>query len=194
MYKLSSRVLIGLAAVGLMVLSWGCSKPADSTSVAAGASSVEGGGSAAAGEKTGLKLAIPDSGRVTLVNKEELRGRISVDQGRRVVVKAGSDSEKAIPFDTLGRVSYEPEAKVYRANGELVIRGSGSKATPVSTNIEVGWDDFSNINKELGQVRVMLPTQKYESVIAVAKDSQYVVEEIVFDPQQKKMNIRVRAY
>jgi len=189
MYKLSSRVLLGLVAVGLSALAWGCSRPTDATALVEKSSVIQGNSG-----KTGVKMAIPDSGRVTLVNKEVLRGQISVDSGRRVTLNAGKESEKKIPFDTLGLVSYAQEAKVYRSSGELVIRGDGSKATAVTKDIEVGWDDFSTVDKNFGQVQVMLPTQKYEGIIAVAKDSQYVVEEIVFDPQQQEMIIRVRAY
>ena len=108
MYKLSPQVLIGLAAVGLTVLTWGCSRPADSTSIPVNTSSgVQKGNSVSSTSsgKTGLKLAIPDSGRVTLVNNEVLWGRISVDQERQqVIVTPDSGSKKVISFDKLGRV------------------------------------------------------------------------------------------
>ncbi len=190
MYKLSPRVLIGLAAVGLIVLTWGCSSPADSTSVQGDKNPSVSRGNPASSGKTEVKLSIPDSGRVMLMNKEVLRGQISVDSGRQVTVAAGSES-KNIPFDALGQVSYAQEANVYRSSGELVIRGDGSKATSAAQDITIGWNDFSVDDKS---VRVMLPNKEYAGIIAVAQDSDYVVEEIVFDPQQQKMIIRVRAY
>lgn len=199
MHKLSSRVLIGLVAVGLAGLTWGCSRPADSTSGSVDTNSgVPRGNSASSISatspgKTGISLSMPESGRVTLVNSEVLRGQISIDAGRQVTVKAGN-SEKSIPFDQLGRVMPDKDAPVYRSSGELVIRGPGSKNTSVTDEVvEIGWGDFLIVDKELRQVQVMLPNQKYEGIISVARDSQYVVEEIVFDPQQQKMTIRVRA-
>ncbi len=195
MHKLSPRVLIGLAVVGLTVLTWGCSRPADSTSVPVDTSSgVQRGNLASATSlgKTEVNLSIPDSGSVTLVNNQVEWGQISVDQeNRQIIVMAGSNSKKVIPFDTLGRVIYE---QVYRSSRTPEIRGDGSQATPVSLNIEVGWGDFSIVGEKRGQARVMLPTKGNEGLISVAQDNQYVVEEIMFDPQQQKMIIQVRAY
>lgn len=197
MYKLSPRGLVGLAAVGLTVLTWGCSRPADSTSSApANASSGVSRGnsvSSTASGKTEVNLSMPDSGRVTLVNSEVLRGKISIDAGRQVTVKAGS-SAKSIPFNQLGRVTPDKDAPVYSSKGDIVIRGNDPQSTPVTNKIKVSWADFAIANPVGGQIQVMLPTKGNEGLISVAQDNQYVVEEIVFDPQQQKMIIQVRAY
>ena len=200
MHKLSPRVLIGLAVVGLTVLTWGCSRPADSTSsVPANTSSgvprgnVTSSVSSTSPGKTEVNLSMPDSGRVTLVNSDVLRGKISIDAGRQVTVKAGG-SEKSIPFDKLGRVTPDKDAPVYSSKGDIVIRGDAPQSTPVTNKIEVSWADFAIVNPAGRQIQVMLPTKGNEGLISVAQDNQYVVEEIVFDPQRQKMTIQVTPY
>ncbi len=148
----------------------------------------------ASAQKTEVNIAVPTMSMVTLPSGRILRGVVFVDElNQKVTVKVG-DKEETISFAFSERPNIRPDknAPVYNSKG-MVIRGDKSNITPVIDSFEVGWQDFSTTNKELGQVQVMLPNQKYEGIISVARDSQYVVEEIVFDPQQQKMTIRVRA-
>lgn len=146
-------------------------------------------------QSAGINLATPQFGQVTLANGNMRRGRISVDnQGQRVVI-ANGDSQESISFRNMGTITYAQGAVAYRSNGDFVVRGDGSNIRAVPTSLDVGWQDFATTDEALGQVQVVLPrTLENEGIIAVAQDTQYVVDEIVFDPVLQRMVIRATAY
>lgn len=173
MYRLSPLVLVGLTAVAPVALV----APVFAQSV-------------------GINLATPQAGRVIPTEGEPRRGRVSVDTpNQRVIVRASDGSEEFIPLSRLGKIEYDEGAEVFRSSGELIIRGDGSNITPVTRSMEVGWQDFATTDEGLGQVRVMLlRTQENRGIFLVARNTQYVVNEIVFDPQQQRMVIQATAY
>ncbi|MCC5640527.1 hypothetical protein LC593_32805 [Nostoc sp. CHAB 5844] len=148
-----------------------------------------------------LPIALPDFADISLKGGESLSGRvIKVDaQGQTLTIQRSSKT-RSIPLGKIEKVLFKNGAVAYTSNGRQIIRGERKRPTgkPVTWN-GVPLDTFKIKNPAKGEAEVKLAPPVVSSagllgIQSVAKDRQYVVDQIQFDPQKRTMTIQATPY
>ncbi len=106
----------------------------------------------------------------------------------------------AIPLNQVEKVVFQNGVAVYRKNGNPIIRGERERPVgqPVSwNNLPLNTFSIQNPNQGLAIVNLMPPVvsqERLRGIQSVARDRQYVVNEIQFDSQHNTISIQATPY
>jgi hypothetical protein len=145
-----------------------------------------------------VSVALPQLADVSLKGGKSLSGRVTaIDPSGQTLSMQRSDKTLPVSLKEVEKVVFRNGARVYRSNGQQIIRGERDRphaqqvtwnGLPLSTFI---------IKNGLAVVNLEPPVVSPERLLgiqSVAKDRQYVVDEMQFDLQQKTMSIRATPY
>ncbi|WP_322730112.1 hypothetical protein [Nostoc sp. ChiQUE01b] len=148
-----------------------------------------------------LAVALPELAEVMLKGGESSSGRvIGIDaQGQALSIQR-SDKTATIPLSQIQRVVFKNGALVYRSNGRQIIRGERDR--PIGKLVTwsgIPLNTFTVKNPTQGQAVVKLKppvvsTAQLQGIQSVARNRQYVVDEIQFNSQQRTITILAKPY
>ncbi|XHR82862.1 MAG: hypothetical protein ACFKPT_00225 [Gloeotrichia echinulata GP01] len=150
-----------------------------------------------------VAVALPDLADIFLKGGESSSGRvIGIDvKGQKLSIqRQGSSTTYIIRLSKIEKVVFRNVAKAYRTDGRQIIRGDRQRLTVKPDNWNgIPLDTFNIINPQQGQAQVKLgppvvTPAKLSGILSVAKDRQYVVEQIQFNLQKKTMTIQATPY
>ncbi|ACC80596.1 hypothetical protein Npun_R1944 [Nostoc punctiforme PCC 73102] len=148
-----------------------------------------------------LAVALPELAEVMLKGGESSSGRvIGIDaQGQALSIRR-NDKTTTIPLSQIQRVVFKNGALVYRSNGRQIIRGERDRPTgKLVTWSGIPLNTFTVKNSTQGQAVVKLKppvvsTEQLQGIQSVARNRQYVVDEIQFNSQQRTITILAKPY
>lgn len=148
-----------------------------------------------------VSVALPELAEVLLKGGESRSGRVTaIEPSGQTLSMQRSGKTFTIPLKQVEKVVFRNGATVYRSNGQQIIRGERDrpKGQPVNwNNLPLGTFTIKNATQGLAVVNLVPPVVSPEwlrGIESVAKDRQYVVDEMQFNLQQKTMSIRATPY
>lgn len=148
-----------------------------------------------------LAVALPELAEIILNSGESSSGRvIGIDaQGQALSIQR-SGKTATIPLSQIAKVVFKNEALAYRSNRRPIMRGERDSPTGKT----VSWsgipiNNFTVKNPTQGQAVLKLKppvvsTAQLRGIQSVARNRQYVVDEIQFNSQQKTITILAKPY
>ncbi|MBW4615480.1 MAG: hypothetical protein KME21_19820 [Desmonostoc vinosum HA7617-LM4] len=148
-----------------------------------------------------LAVALPDLAKVVFKGGDSSSGRVvGIDAQGQVLSIQRSSKTTTIPLSKIQKVVFKNSALVYRRDGRQIIRGERDRPTgkPVTWS-GIPLNAFTVKNPTQGQAVVKLKppvvsTAQLQGIQSVARDWQYVVDEIQFNPQQQTIVILAKPY
>ncbi|MBG1259550.1 hypothetical protein F8S20_10635 [Nostoc sp. BAE] len=148
-----------------------------------------------------LAVALPELAEVILKGGESSSGRvIGIDaQGQALSIQRNGKTA-TIPLSRIQKVVFKNGALVYRSNGRQIIRGERDRPTgKLVTWSGIPLNTFTVKNSTQGQAVVKLKppvvsTAQLRGIQSVARNRQYVVDEIQFNSQQRTITILAKPY
>ncbi|MEH2455530.1 MAG: hypothetical protein V7K20_30965 [Nostoc sp.] len=148
-----------------------------------------------------LAVALPDLAEVFFKKGDSSSGRvIGIDAQEQALSIERSGKTATIPLSQIQKVVFKNGALVYRSNRQQIIRGERERPTgqPVTWS-GIPLNTFTVKNSTQGQAVVKLKppvvsTAQLQGIQSVAKNRQYVVDEIQFNSQQRTINIQATPY
>ncbi|TFI53517.1 hypothetical protein BLD44_015350 [Mastigocladus laminosus UU774] len=146
-----------------------------------------------------ISVALPELADVSLKGGESVSGRVTaIDPSGQTLSMWRSDKTLPLPLKQVEKVVFRNNARVYRSNGRQIYRGERDRPR----GQQVTWNglplgNFTIKNQGLAVVNLEQPVVSPERLLgiqSVAKDRQYVVDEMQFNLQQKTMSIRATPY
>lgn len=144
-----------------------------------------------------LRVALPTEAKVILKGGGSMSGRVTQIDSQNLLIQRSST--KPIPLSQIEEVIFSEKALVFRFSGPPVIRGDGvvPAATPAILNIPLNAFRMQDPVKGQAEVKLgssVVPRGRLRGILAVAKDRQYVVENIKFNLPQNMMTILATPY
>ncbi len=148
-----------------------------------------------------LAVALPELAEVILKGGESSSGRvIGIDaQGQALSIQRNGKTA-TIPLSRIQKVVFKNGALVYRSNGRQIIRGERDRPTgKLVTWSGIPLNTFTVKDSTQGQAVVKLKppvvsTAQLRGIQSVARNRQYVVNEIQFNSQQRTITILAKPY
>lgn len=148
-----------------------------------------------------VSVALPELADVSLKGGKSLSGRVTgIDSSGQTLSMQRRDKTLPVPLKEVEKIVFRNGATAYRSNGHQIIRGERDRprAQQVLWNgVQLKTFIIKNANQGLAVVNLEPPVVSPEQLLgiqSVARDRQYVVDEMQFDLQQKTMSIRATAY
>ncbi|MHC5737246.1 hypothetical protein [Nostoc sp.] len=148
-----------------------------------------------------LAVALPELAEVIFKGGESSSGQvIGIDAQEQALSIQRSDKTTTIPLSQITKVVFKNGALVYRSNGRQIIRGERDRPTgKLVTWSGIPLNTFTVKNSTQGQAVVKLKppvvsTAQLRGIQSVAKNRQYVVDEIQFNSQQRTITILATPY
>lgn len=148
-----------------------------------------------------IPLALPTQAEIVMKGGGKRDGRVvQIDEKeQKVLIQAGQE-KRSIPLGQIDKIVFPKSAVVYLSNRGPVVRGE----LPPATNNQAKWPGIPMKAFELkdaanGQALVNLGPPvvnraQLRGILGVAKDRQFVVDEMQFDVQKKTMTIVATPY
>ncbi|BAY29516.1 hypothetical protein NIES2107_13590 [Nostoc carneum NIES-2107] len=152
-------------------------------------------------ESIALPIALPEMAVINLKKGGSQSGQvIGIDtQGQKLTIQRNKKTY-LISLNQIEKVAFRNSAKAYRTDGRIIIRGERQRYTAkVMTWSGLPLDTLRIKNPVQGQAEVKLGPPVVSSdllsgIQSVAKDRQYVVDQIQFNPQKRTMTIQATPY
>jgi len=148
-----------------------------------------------------LAVALPDLAEVILKGGESSSGRvIGIDAKGQALSIQRNGKTATIPLSRIQKVVFKNGALVYRSNGRQIIRGERDRPTgKLVTWSGIPLNTFTVKDSTQGKAVVKLKppvvsTAQLRGIQSVARNRQYVVNEIQFNSQQKTITILATPY
>ncbi|MEG4810964.1 hypothetical protein QUA82_24735 [Microcoleus sp. F8-D3] len=148
-----------------------------------------------------IPVALPTQAEIVMKGGGKRDGRVvQIDEKvQQLWIQLGQE-KRSLPLSQIDKIVFANNAIVYRTNGGQFIRGE----IPPATKTQAKWNGipmnaFRVLDPVKGQAEVKLEPPvvtrgQLRGIWAVAKDRQYVVDEMQFDMQKKTMTILVTPY
>jgi hypothetical protein len=148
-----------------------------------------------------LAVALPELAQVVLKGGDSSSGRvIGIDAKGEALLIQRENKTATILLSKIQKVVFKNGALVYRRDGRQLIRGERDRpqGKPVTWS-GIPLNAFTVKNPTQGQAVVKLKppvvsTAQLQGIQSVARDRQYVVDEIQFNPQQRTIAILAKPY
>jgi len=148
-----------------------------------------------------LAVALPDLAEVILKGGESSSGRvIGIDAKGQALSIQRNGKTATIPLSRIQKVVFKNEASFYINNGRQIIRGERDRPTgKLVTWSGIPLNTFTVKDSTQGKAVVKLKppvvsTAQLRGIQSVARNRQYVVNEIQFNSQQKTITILATPY
>lgn len=148
-----------------------------------------------------IGIALPTDAKIFMKGGKERSGRVvEIDEKlQQLSIQRGREKESHL-LSQIEKIVFAKDAVVYRNNGGQVIRGDGTQATSSQAKWNgIPMSDFKLKDAVKGQAVVNLGPPvvnrtQLRGIVGVAKDRQFVVDEMQFDVQKKTMTIVATPY
>ncbi|MEH2142390.1 MAG: hypothetical protein V7K54_09050 [Nostoc sp.] len=148
-----------------------------------------------------LAVALPELAEVMLKGGDSSSGRvIGIDaQGQALSIQR-SGKTATIPLSQIQKVVFKNGVLAYRSNGRQIIRGERDRPTgKLVTWSGIPLNTFTVKNSTQGQAVVKLKppvvsSAQLQGIQSVARNRQYVVDEIQFNSPQRTITILATPY
>ena len=148
-----------------------------------------------------IPLALPTKAKIEMKGGGIRDGQVlEIDERGQKLWIQGSVDKKSLPLSQVEKIVFPNNAVVYTAKGRPFIRGD----LPQTTSTQSTWNGipigaFRLIDAVKGQAEVKLVPPvvnrgQLRGILGVAKDRQFVVDQMQFDMQKKTMTILVTPY
>jgi hypothetical protein len=148
-----------------------------------------------------VSVALPTDAKILMKKGKERSGRVvEIDEKSQTLSIQRGWEKESHPLSQIEKIVFANNAVVYRSIGGQFIRGE----IPPATKIQAKWNgipisDFRLIDAVKGQAEVNLGPPvvsrgQLRGIVGVAKDRQFVVDEMQFDVQKKTMTIAATPY
>ncbi len=148
-----------------------------------------------------LAVALPELAEVIFKGGESSSGQITgIDAQGEILSIRRKDKTATIPLSQIQKVVFKNRALVYRSNGRQIIRGERDRPTGKTVTWSgIPLNTFTVKNPTQGQAVVKLKppvvsTAQLRGIQSVARNWQYVVDEIQFNSQQRTITILAKPY
>ncbi|MEH2106348.1 MAG: hypothetical protein V7K43_08825 [Nostoc sp.] len=148
-----------------------------------------------------LSVALPELAEVIFKGGESSSGQITgIDAQGEILSIQRNDKTVTIPLSQIQKVVFKNRALVYRSNGRQIIRGERDRPTGKTVTWSgIPLNTFTVKNSTQGQAVVKLKppvvsTAQLRGIESVARNRQYVVDEIQFNSQQRTITILAKPY
>ncbi|WP_335015565.1 hypothetical protein [Nostoc sp.] len=148
-----------------------------------------------------LSVALPELAEVIFKGGESSSGQITgIDAQGEILSIQRNDKTATIPLSQIQKVVFKNRALVYRSNGRQIIRGERDRPTGKTVTWSgIPLNTFTVKNSTEGQAVVKLKppvvsTAQLRGIESVARNRQYVVDEIQFNSQQRTITILAKPY
>ena len=148
-----------------------------------------------------IPVALPTQAEIVMKGGEKRDGRVvEIDEKGQKLWIQGSREKRSLPLSKIDKIVFPNNAVVYQADGTQRIRGELRS----TTSTQAKWNGipisaFRLIDAIKGQAEVKLGPPvvsrgQLRGILGVAKDRQFVVDEMQFDIQKKTITILVTPY
>ncbi|MEG3844758.1 hypothetical protein [Microcoleus sp. herbarium14] len=148
-----------------------------------------------------IPVALPTQAEIVMKGGEKRDGRVlEIDEKGQKLWIQGAREKRSLPLSQIDKIVFPNNAVVYQADGTQRIRGELRS----TTSIQAKWNGipisaFRLIDAVKGQAEVKLGPpvvnrRQLRGILGVAKDRQFVVDEMQFDMQKKTITILVTPY
>ncbi|MCC3404819.1 MAG: hypothetical protein JGK17_04355 [Microcoleus sp. PH2017_10_PVI_O_A] len=148
-----------------------------------------------------IPVALPIKAKIEMKGGGIRDGRVvQIDEKGQKLWIQGETEKRSLPLSQIEKIVFTKGAVVYRTNGVQFIRGE----IPPATSTQAKWNGIPISAFELkdaaqGQAVVKLGPPvvsrgQLRGILGVAKDRQFVVDEMQFDVQKKTMTIAATPY
>jgi len=152
--------------------------------------------------KEPLKVSLPSPAQVMIKGGGSKIGQVIVidSQGQKLVLKHQSGQTLSLPLSQVEKVVFKDGNVFYRTDGRMVMRGNGNEPVGKQDSwVNIPLNDFKlgDANKGQGVVTLGPPVvdeDKLEGIRLVARNSQFVVDEMQFNLPKKTMMIKATPY
>ncbi|WP_373530062.1 hypothetical protein [Nostoc sp.] len=148
-----------------------------------------------------LVVALPELAEIILNGGESSSGRvIGIDAQSQALSIQRSGKTATIPLSQIAKVVFKKEALVYKIDRIPRLRGGGERPTGKAVTWRgIPINNFTVKNTTQGQAVLKLKppvvsTAQLRGIQSVARNRQYVVDEIQFNSQQKTITILAKPY
>jgi len=148
-----------------------------------------------------IPVALPTQAEIVMKGGEKRDGRVvEIDEKGQKLWIQGSREKRSLPLSQIDKIVFPNNAVVYRTNGGQFIRGEIATATRIQSKWNgIPISAFRLIDAVKGQAEVKLEAPvvnrgQLRGILGVAKDRQFVVDEMQFDVQKKTMTISATPY
>jgi hypothetical protein len=152
-------------------------------------------------DEVAVSIALPALADIFWKGGNSSSGQVmEIDAQEQTLSIQRSGRSASIRLSKIDKVVFKNGAAVYRSDGRQIIRGErerpvGSQET--WSGVTLSTFDIQNPSQGLAVVRLSPPvvsTAKLRGIQQVARDRQYVVDEIRFNPEQGTMTILATPY
>ncbi len=148
-----------------------------------------------------IPVALPIKAEIVMKGGGIRDGKVvQIDEKGQKLWIQGETDKKSLPLSQVEKIVFPNNAVVYRANGGPIVRGE----LPPATSTQAKWNGipmsaFEMKDAAKGQAEVKLGPPvvsrgQLRGILGVAKDRQFVVDEMQFDVQKKTMTIKATPY
>ncbi|WP_017316711.1 hypothetical protein [Mastigocladopsis repens] len=146
-----------------------------------------------------VSVALPELAHISLKGGKSLSGRVTaIDPSGQTLLMQRSGKTLSIPLKDVEKVVFRNSALVYKSDERPVIRGQRERpqGQPVTwSNLPLSNFTIKNATEAVvNLVPSVVSLERLRGIQSVAKDRQYVVDEMQFNLQQKTMSIRATPY
>ncbi|BAZ23774.1 hypothetical protein NIES4073_46630 [Kalymmatonema gypsitolerans NIES-4073] len=148
-----------------------------------------------------VSVALPELADVSLKGGKSLSGRVTaIDPSTQTLSMQRSGKTLPVPLKEVEKVVFRNGATVYRTDGQQIIRGERDRPRGQQVlwnGLPLSTFTIKNANQGLAVVNLEPPVLSPERLLgirSVARDRQYVLDEMQFNLQQKTMSIRATPY
>jgi hypothetical protein len=135
-------------------------------------------------DNTTIPVALPVNAKVHLKTGSTLeKGKVNGFNAKQQTLTL---REESIPLARIEKVTFDNKAAAYRSDGRRVVRGEDTAEAKQSTWQNILLSAFQLKDPKLGQAQVnlagIIKSLELRGIQSVAKNSDYVVDEIQFQP------------
>lgn len=148
-----------------------------------------------------IPLALPIKAKIEMKGGGIRDGQVlEIDEKEQKLWIKGSVDKKSLPLSQVEKIVFPNNAVVYRANGGPIVRGEHPPATSIQTKwngIPISAFDLKDAAQGQAVVKLGPPVVsrgELRGILGVAKDRQFVVDEMQFDLQKNTMTISATPY
>lgn len=148
-----------------------------------------------------IPLALPTKAKIEMKGGGIRDGQVlEIDERGQKLWIQGAVNKKSLPLSQVEKIVFPNNAVVYTAKGRPFIRGEFQQTTSTQSTwngIPIGAFRLIDAVKGQAEVKLVPPVVnrgQLRGILGVAKDRQFVVDQMQFDMQKKTMTILVTPY
>ena len=148
-----------------------------------------------------IPLALPTKAKIEMKGGGIRDGQVlEIDERGQKLWIQGAVDKKSLPLSQVEKIVFPNNAVVYTAKGRPFIRGEIQQTTSTQSTwngIPIGAFRLIDAVKGQAEVKLVPPVVnrlQLRGILGVAKDRQFVVDQMRFDMQKKTMTILVTPY